>query len=367
MGSIETHLDIALRYSDGDLPRTSVFPPVRYRVVVAERFLRPRQFMACAQASHCSRSCNALRPPASNHCANRSSSADPRRNGFNDRPRCLSALPDHYRAPCRALCGLRFRFTPASNPYRPPARRRAPGSIAVQHPSVLPSCRITPRLDTLRAFPWSRAQNTGIGASSACLADETCPGAGARPDRAWGRTADDADGEAGLGRGWGGACVICCGYNGTSPTYTRTSIFLDSIRLRGHLAPSSPSPNQRFLSSPTNMRVALREYERPYFRPHLPPASRLFHSIAWYARADTKPLPILDSLPPWYARVGRYLLDPAPLFAGPPTLCVKPPNQRFAARARLHRHAPTPPCFMPPLLVNASPCRVVGVRVGAWG
>jgi hypothetical protein len=30
MGSIETHLDIALRYSDDDLPRTSVSPPVRY-------------------------------------------------------------------------------------------------------------------------------------------------------------------------------------------------------------------------------------------------------------------------------------------------------------------------------------------------
>jgi hypothetical protein len=26
MGTIETHLDIALRYSDGDLPRTSIFP-----------------------------------------------------------------------------------------------------------------------------------------------------------------------------------------------------------------------------------------------------------------------------------------------------------------------------------------------------
>ncbi|KAJ7336770.1 hypothetical protein DFH08DRAFT_964726 [Mycena albidolilacea] len=271
------HLDIALRYSDGDLPRTSVFPPVRYRVVVAERFLRPRQLMACAPTSHCPRS----------------SRTRARRNGFNDRPQ-------YYRV--SVSCAVSFTLTLYAglqrhtdhqrvNAHR--LNRRACARAAPFCPSVVwnhASPRHAPRILVI-----PRAKRRDRRLVSVCLADEICPGAVAR----W---RVGTDGEccrrwrwAGLGWGWGGTCVIWCGCDGTSPTYTRTSVFFDSIGHRGHLAPSPQMPLSFRL--PKDMRVALREYERPYFHLHLPRALRLSHPIAWYPRADTGPLPILDSLP----------------------------------------------------------------------
>lgn len=149
--------------------------------------------------------------------------------------------------------------------------------------------------------------------------------------------------------------------------FTRTSILFDLIRHRGHLAPSSLSPNKRhfppiYHSTQARALSSLRQYEPPILPPtppsrlHLYPALRLSHPIAWYARADTKPLPILDSLPPWCARAGCYLLDAAH------ARLLSVSNHRTSASPhgpRLHRHAPTPPCSMPPSL--PAPCQRVAV------
>ncbi|KAJ7895157.1 hypothetical protein B0H14DRAFT_3426299 [Mycena olivaceomarginata] len=250
MGSIETHLDIALRYS-GRPPAHICLPPRTLPSGCRRTLLRPRQPWHVPRHRIVPRSCNALRPPGleslREQVIQRGPARAPARGGM------VSMTAHGASPPLPTMRGVIYAYALRRPPTPIPTTSASTrtGSIAVQRPSVLLSCRIPPPRHAPRIPVIPRAKRRDRRLVSGCLADEIVPG---------GRRATDGGDRRRM---------------------------LQTVRLGW----DGVGMDARALSS-------LRQYEPPILPPTPPSRLTPSHTTAWYARADTKPLLILDSLPP---------------------------------------------------------------------